>query len=448
VARLFQIGDVCGGYQVLRFLGAGGFAEVYEAVDASGAHRALKILAGQSPGARLGARLAREVEALARIEHVNVVRLYEAGVEDDRVYLVLELVLGSTLRRKLRGPDGPVPLGEVVRWVQKACEGVAEAHRVGVIHRDLKPANILVTPEGVVKVIDFGIAKLRSWSAPSNDHLVGTALYMAPELLYGQASDARSDVYAMGVILYEALSGAHPLGLSEGDATLFKVLQAHMEADPRPIREIAPAVPPALAALVHAALARDPDRRVHGMAALARELEHELAELSTEERVSAPALAPADITMKTSPLAMTSSTPDLDRTPTTPAPSFDEERAAMPPPAPRAEPDSPRRSAAAVVAPAAGSAGSGAAEPVRPSLSRGSSAVPVVADAGLWRAPRRRLLRPVAAAVALLAVGAVLWAATARPYAEAPEAPASHASGAATSSGYRTWPRPARGCAL
>jgi serine/threonine-protein kinase len=307
MARLFESGEVCGGYRILRFLGSGGFAEVYEAVNASGAPRALKILTGQLPGAWLGARLDREVEALTRIEHVNVVRLYEAGIEDERVYLVLELILGSTLHRKLRSPGAPAPLGDIVRWVQKACEGVAEAHRVGIIHRDLKPANILVTPEGVVKVIDFGIAQLRTWSVPTDDHLLGTVLYMAPEQLFGRPSDARSDVYAMGVILYEALSGVHPLGISERDVTVFEALQAHMRAKPRPLSEVAPAMPSALVTLVHAALARDPDKRVPEMRALARALERVLAGLSPEQRASIPIPVPADITTKTSPLALTGS---------------------------------------------------------------------------------------------------------------------------------------------
>ena len=332
MAPIFQSGDVCGGYEILRLLGAGGFGEVYEAVDASGARRALKILVGPSQGAQLGARLVREVEALARIEHVNVVRLYHAGVEDDRVFLVLELVLGSTLRRKLRGPDGPPSLGDIVRWMQNACEGVAEAHRVGVIHRDLKPANILVTPEGVVKVIDFGIAKLRSYRSSSNDHLIGTALYMAPELLHGQPSDTRSDVYAMGVILYEALSGVHPLGLDEASATLFDVLEHYAQGEIRPLREVAPTVPPGLATLVHLALARSPRKRVLGMGALARALEQELAGLSSEVRASTPTPPPIDQPIKTSPLAMTGAPADLDPVPT---PALDIPRAAMPPPPPR-----------------------------------------------------------------------------------------------------------------
>jgi serine/threonine-protein kinase len=307
MTQLFESGDVCGGYRILRFLGVGGFAEVYEAVNASGARRALKILTGQLPRALLGARLDREVEALTRVEHVNVERLYEAGIEDERVYLVLELILGSTLHRKIRSPGAPVSLGDIVRWLQKACEGVAEAHCVGIIHRDLRPANILVTPEGVVKVIDFGIAKLRTRSVPTDDHLVGTTLYMAPEQLWGRPSDARSDVYAMGVILYEALSGVHPLGLSEQSTTVFEALQAHMRAKPRPLREVAPAAPPGLAALVHMALARDPGARVPGMDALARALQRELAGLSAEQRASAPIPPPSDVMIKTSPLALTGS---------------------------------------------------------------------------------------------------------------------------------------------
>ena len=160
--RLFQSGDLCGGLRIVGFLGAGGFSEVYDAVDAGGARRALKILRSPAGGASLGASFAAEVEALTRIEHVNVVQVHETGIEEDRVYLVLELVLGVTLGHKMGDPYALAPVDDVVRWIRQACEGVAEAHRVGVIHRDLKPANILVTASGLVKVIDFGVAKLRA----------------------------------------------------------------------------------------------------------------------------------------------------------------------------------------------------------------------------------------------------------------------------------------------
>ncbi len=274
--RLFQLGDVCAGHRILRLLGAGGFSEVYEAVDPAGNLRALKILRASTPGASLGALLIREVEALARIEHANVVQVHEAGLEDDRVYLVLELVEGVTLRDKLADPY--TPLHDIVRWLQQACEGVAEAHRVGVIHRDLKPANILLTASGVVKVIDFGIAKLRTYSVPT-DHLLGTALYMAPEQIQARPSDARADVYTMGVILYEALAGAHPLGRTDEGASVFEVFQAHLLCTPTPLREAAPDVPDALAVLVHRALAKDPARRVPTMRALADGLRRILATL-------------------------------------------------------------------------------------------------------------------------------------------------------------------------
>jgi len=288
MASLFQPGDGLGGYRIARLLGAGGFAEVYEAIDPAGVRRAFKVLApGTTHGAKVRAGLAREAEALARIEHVNVVQFYEAGIEEDCVYLVLEMVEGATLGEKLGDPVTVASLEDVVEWVHQACEGIAEAHAVGVIHRDLKPANILVTPSGVVKVIDFGIAALRSWSTSSASHLAGTALYMAPELLHGQPCHAGVDVYAMGVILYEALAGTHPLDLAPDAATVFAVYQQHLLGEPRPLGELAPDVPASLAALIHQALAKDPERRLPSMRALADGLRDALAEMLANPVVAA-----------------------------------------------------------------------------------------------------------------------------------------------------------------
>jgi serine/threonine protein kinase len=286
MAHLFRPGDGLGGYRIARLLGVGGFAEVYEAVDRAGVHRALKVL-NAAPSRRMKAGLAREAEALVRIEHLNVVRIYEAGIEEEYVYLVLEMVDGVTLGNKLGDPSALPLMEDAVRWIHQACDGVAAAHRVGVIHRDLKPANILVTPAGAVKVIDFGIAKLKRWAATSVGAIVGTALYMAPEQLQGGTLDARADVYSMAVILYEALSGMHPLGFENEAPSMFQVFQQHLMGEQRPIRDVAPDVPADLAALVDEALARDPERRTPSMRALADGLYCVLGEMARSQRATA-----------------------------------------------------------------------------------------------------------------------------------------------------------------
>jgi serine/threonine protein kinase len=387
MVRVFQPGDGLGGYRIARLLGAGGFAEVYEAVDRAGVRRALKVLnADVSRGARIRAGLAREADALASIEHVNVVRFYEAGIEEDLVYLVLELVDGVTLAEKMSDPFALAPLEDVVRWVHQACEGVAEAHRAGVIHRDLKPANILVTPSGVVKVIDFGIAKLRSWSSASTgEHLVGTALYMAPEQLHAQPADARADVYSMGVILYEALAGIHPLELPGGASTVFQVFQQHLVGEPRPLRDVAPEVPVGLAALVHEALAKDPSRRLPSMQALAEGLQGVLASMIEERRaevrrLSAPGSDPGEPEAR-------SLRPMEERSPLAVTDAYEPGRSALPPPPPRdGVPSVPPSSRS----PPAEALPVSAPQPSRPSIPRGSSAIPVVAEAARDGGPRRR----------------------------------------------------------
>src|SRR6185436_14695565 len=166
---LLKPGDVVGGCEVIRLVGAGGFAQVYEVQDRTGARRALKVLdADAEVRPKLRARLAQEGSALAMIEHVNVVRLFDAGMDDERIYLLLELVSGRNLREALRDHGGKPPADVVLRWMRQAAEGVAEAHRIGVIHRDLKPENLLVTASDVVKVIDFGIAKLTGWGVKTS----------------------------------------------------------------------------------------------------------------------------------------------------------------------------------------------------------------------------------------------------------------------------------------
>jgi eukaryotic-like serine/threonine-protein kinase len=259
--NLFRPGDRCGSNEVVRFLGAGGFAQVYEAVDGAGARRALKVIdTEEGSRAKLEARLAQEGAALAMIHHVNVVRFYDAGLHGDRVFLLLELIEGRTLRQALSRGDGGPTVETVVRWFRQVCEGVAEAHRIGAIHRDLKPENLLVTDGDVVKVIDFGIAKLLKWGLrTTHEQKLGTALYMSPEQIEGKPADGRMDVYAVGIMLYEALAGAHPI--VQGEATMIDVCARQVGHRPPPLREVAPGVAADLGALVDRAVEKDPARR-------------------------------------------------------------------------------------------------------------------------------------------------------------------------------------------
>src|SRR5262249_11326622 len=156
----------------------------------------------------------------------------------------------------------------VTRWILEAAEGVAEAHAVGVVHRDLKPENILVTAEGAAMVIDFGIAKLSSFGVKTtSEQKVGTALYMSPEQFHGKPPDPRMDVDALGIVLYEALAGVHPI--VAGPATMFEICARHLNHVPPPLATAAPFVSRELAALVDRAVAKDPALRPESMRAFA-----------------------------------------------------------------------------------------------------------------------------------------------------------------------------------
>jgi eukaryotic-like serine/threonine-protein kinase len=282
---VLEPGETCGGNEVIRLLGFGGFAQVYEVRDRTGARRALKILDAEADAKpKLRARLAQEGAALARLDHTNVVRLFEAGVDGERVYLLLELVEGKNLREILHAA-GRLPVETAVRWIRQAAMGIGEAHRRQIIHRDLKPENLLVTPQEVIKVIDFGVSKLAGLGIrTSNDQKLGTAFYMSPEHIRGAQPDPRMDVYALGLMLYEAIAGAHPIGPYSSNA--FQVCARQLTLRPRHLAEAAGGVPAALDEIVARAIEKDPALRFPDAVTLAEALHGVLLALG-EEKLSA-----------------------------------------------------------------------------------------------------------------------------------------------------------------
>ncbi len=253
---------VLGAYEPVRLLAAGGMGEVY-----LGRHRelgtevALKLLPplplDQLPGLR--ERFAREARLTAQVAHPGVVRVLASELAGDRSFLVLELVRGRTLRALLA--DGPLPLAEAVRLALATADVLAEAHALGVLHRDIKPDNVMVQTDGVVRVLDFGIARAIADDAPltRTGELVGTPEYMAPEqLLDGpEAVDARTDVHALGVLTHELLTGRSPFR----GTSLFQSLKLVESLTPPPPSTLRPEVPPDLDAVVQRALHKDPQLR-------------------------------------------------------------------------------------------------------------------------------------------------------------------------------------------
>ncbi|MBX7195844.1 MAG: serine/threonine protein kinase, partial [Sandaracinaceae bacterium] len=259
-----------GAYRITGELGRGGIGTVYRAVDPAGRAVALKcLLRGGDPDT--DARLLRE--SSLRIEHQNVVRTLGGGLAaDGQPYLVLELLEGQTLREAL--VDAPV--ASVVGWLGQAARGVAALHAAGLVHRDLKPENLFLTREGVVKVLDLGIATWTDERArlTATGAVIGTPAYLSPEQVRGgRALDPRTDVWALGVVLFEGLTGRSPFRREGALATMLAV-----SVDPIPrVDDLAPHVHPRLARLVQQCLERAIDLRLPSAESLAKGLEDALA---------------------------------------------------------------------------------------------------------------------------------------------------------------------------
>ena len=253
-------GDVVGRFEIFREIGRGGFAVVYEALDQQlGRSVAFKTLRPTRSSHELSADwIHKEAEAVARLDHPAIVTLHEVGSCDSGPYLVEELLLGETLEERLRA--GPLPVGEAVAIGLEIARGLAHAHGRGVLHRDLKPGNVFLTEDGRVKLLDFGLAHLLGTRGV---HGAGTPAYMAPEQLRGEAVDARADVFALGVTLFEALTGKRPFEVREGRS-------AALDSGPPPVPPPGTAAP--LARLLERCLSVDPAKRPASGQAVVEEL--------------------------------------------------------------------------------------------------------------------------------------------------------------------------------
>ncbi len=253
-----MIGQTLGKYQLLKELGRGGFATVYQGFDAAlERYVALKVLHPELTRDEVALRrFQREAMAVARLRHANVIIVYEFGEDaaSGSAYIVMEFVEGDTLKSRL---GKPIPLAETQRIIGDVASALEYAHGRGIIHRDIKPANILITHDNQVVLADFGIALLAQNSSSLTRGLLGTPQYMAPEQALGEPIDERSDLYALGVVLYEMLAGQPPF---RGDSPL-ATLALQVNAPLPKLRAVNPAVPEAVEAMIERALAKDPAQR-------------------------------------------------------------------------------------------------------------------------------------------------------------------------------------------
>jgi serine/threonine protein kinase len=232
------IGSKLSHYRILDRLGSGGMGEVYLAEDTRLRRRlALKVLApGMSSDPDLLRRFEREAEAVAALNHPNIVTIYSVGEEDDVAFITMELVRGQTLRQLMASR---MLLRTVLDVSVQLASALSAAHAIGIVHRDLKPENIMVTPEGLVKVLDFGIAR-RDGAPDDSGTTVGTLGYMSPEQAVGQPAGPASDQFAIGAILYELLTGRQAFHGESRSETLAAILPSTSSALRRSLRSSAP----------------------------------------------------------------------------------------------------------------------------------------------------------------------------------------------------------------
>jgi predicted Ser/Thr protein kinase len=261
------LGKTLGQYKIVEEIGRGGMAVVYRAHQASlNRYVAIKVLPPQLAfDQAFVQRFEREAASAAQLQHPNIVAIYDVGSQDAYHYIVMEFLPGVTLGRLL--DDGPLPLQRVEHILRQLAAALDYAHAQNILHRDLKPSNIMVGPDDHVKLMDFGLARAGDSSDLTRSGIVmGTPYYMSPEQAQGHKIDRRSDLYALGVVLYEMITGRIPFERDTPQA----VLLAHVVEAPPPLHSLLATVPPAMEPVILRALAKNPARRYASA--------HELAE--------------------------------------------------------------------------------------------------------------------------------------------------------------------------
>jgi predicted Ser/Thr protein kinase len=265
VTAALQAGRRIAHYRVIEQIGEGGMGAVYRAIDERlDREVALKVLAGTADRTG-GRRFVREAKAASALNHPNIVTIYEFDSHEDLEFIAMEYIQGTTLNALLE--ERSLPLATMLEYARQAAGAIAQAHQAGIVHRDLKPGNIMVTPEGVVKVLDFGLAKRHSATGESQQTLtaagmvVGTPAYMSPEQVLGEDEDWRTDIFSFGVILYEIACGRRPFSGKTAQATMYRIVNE----EPASPASLNTAVSPALASLIARCLKKNREQRLQSM---------------------------------------------------------------------------------------------------------------------------------------------------------------------------------------
>jgi serine/threonine-protein kinase len=249
-----RIGD----YQILDELGSGGMGRVWRVRNViTDRVEAMKVLLPDLAGRQeLAARFQREIKLMASLNHPNIAALRTAFTADNQLYMVMEYVEGITLADKLE--KGPIPVNDAVNYISQVLGAVGYAHQQHIIHRDIKPANMMLTPQGVIKLMDFGIARAgEERSLTMTGTTMGSLSYMSPEQVKGEATDGRSDLYSVGVSLYEFVTGQRPFTASSD----YSIMAAHVKEAPKPPVDLHPGLPATLNEIILMAIAKDPAQR-------------------------------------------------------------------------------------------------------------------------------------------------------------------------------------------
>ena len=300
------IGQMLGPYRVVSLIGKGGMGEVYTAEDSRlGRQVALKLLPPwMTENTGSIRRFQQEARATSALNHPNIVTVHDFGQSSGAYYIATELVVGRTLREIISREQ--MPLAEIVRVALQIAEALGAAHAAGIIHRDIKPENVMVRPDGYVKVLDFGLAKLhqpetlpdQSQTNTGPEFVMGTARYMSPERLHGLEIDGRSDLFSLGVVLYEMVAQRCPF---PGE-TPAHVMTAILDREPEPITKIVPQTPPQLESIIAKCLRKDRDRRYQTAQDLAADLRQLKQDLEGYRTTATPLALPAR--KKRKPLAL------------------------------------------------------------------------------------------------------------------------------------------------